>query len=286
MSTCDLSILIVHTFEKRLVRQTLRSLRRAAPKLVIEVIVIDNNPAAGMVDILRREFPEVRYVAMDKNRGFGSAMNAGIRIAKGTYTLIFNPDIIVAPGTLEALFAYMETNPHVGIVGPRLNNPDGTLQYSCYRFYEPMVPVYRRTPLGKTTRGAAAIDRFLMKDFDHAVSAEVDWLMGSALFTRSAALAEVGHFDDRFFMYLEDSDLCRRFWEAGHKVVYNPEVSMVHYHRRASGDGTLLQQLFSRLTREHIKSAIKYFRKYSGKENPRHAHGKLSPSSGDNTAKS
>lgn len=265
----DLSILIVHTFEKRLVRQTLRGIRRSAPRLRYEVVVIDNNPDAGMWEVLRRDFPEVRYVAMDANRGFGAAMNAGMQEARGKYVLVFNPDIIVSPGALESLHAFMETHPDVGIVGPRLQNPDGTLQHSCYRFHEPMTPVYRRTPLGRLPAGKAAIDRFLMADSDHRAIADVDWVMGSAMFTRRSALDEVGTFDDAIFMYFEDTDLCRRFWEKGYRVVYNPEVSMVHYHRRASGDGGLLRQLFSRMTRHHIRSALYYFRKHSGKPNPR-----------------
>lgn len=271
----DLSILIVHTYEKRLVRQTLRSLRRAAPKLECEVIVIDNNPLDDMAELLRREFPDVRYVVMETNHGFGSAMNAGIRVANGKYILVFNPDIVVAPGTLESLYAYMEAHPEVGMVGPRLNNPDGSLQYSCYRYHELLIPVYRRTPLGKLSFGRKAISAFLMEDFDHLAIAEVDWIMGSAMFTRREALEKAGAFDDRMFMYFEDTDLCRRFWQAGYKVVYNPEVSMVHYHRRASHDGTLLQQLFSRMTRHHIRSALYYFRKYWGQDNPRHARQRL-----------
>lgn len=265
----DLSILIVHTFEKRLVRQTLRGIRRSAPQLHYEVIVIDNNPDAGMLEVLKRDFPEVRYVAMDANRGFGAAMNEGIKEAQGKYVLVFNPDIIVSPGALEALYAFMESHPDVGVVGPKLQNPDGTLQYSCYRFHEPMTPVYRRTPLGRLPMGKAAINRFLMTDSSHDTIADVDWVMGSAMFTRRSALDEVGIFDDTIFMYFEDTDLCRRFWEKGYRVVYNPEVSMVHYHRRASGDGGLFRQLFSRMTRHHIRSAIYYFRKYSGKPNPR-----------------
>jgi GT2 family glycosyltransferase len=134
MSAPDVSVLIVHTFEHRLIRQTLRGLRRAAPRLHLEVLVIDNNPAAGVGGMLKREFPEARYFPKDKNKGFGSAMNVGIRAAKGKYVLIFNPDIIVAPEALEKLFAYMEANPEVGIVGPKLLNADGSLQYSCNRF--------------------------------------------------------------------------------------------------------------------------------------------------------
>lgn len=265
----DLSIIIVHTFEKRLVRQTLRSIRCAAPRLTYEIIVVDNNPRAGMADVMKMDFPEMTYVPMESNRGFGAAMNAGIAKAHGAYVLIFNPDIIVSPGSLEKLHAFMESNQDIGIVGPMLRNPDGSLQYSCYRFHEPMIPVYRRTPLGRFTFGKAAIERFLMADFDHAAQCDVDWVMGSAMFTRKSALDMVGGFDDAMFMYFEDTDLCRRFWERGYRVVYNPEVSMVHYHRRASGDGSLLSQLFSRMTRHHIRSALYYFRKYAGKPNPR-----------------
>lgn len=265
----DLSILIVHTFEKRLVRQTLRNIRRAAPRLSFEVIVIDNNTRAGIAQMLHEEFPQTQYVAMEKNCGFGSAMNMGIRHAKGKYILVFNPDIIVGAGGLETLHAFMEANPDVGIVAPRLENPDGTLQHSCYRFYEPMTPVYRRTPLGRLRTGKEAIARFLMEDIPHDTIQNVDWVMGSAMFTRRSALDDVGVFDEHIFMYLEDTDLCRRFWEKGHRVVYNPRVSMVHYHRRASGDGNLLRQLFAPMTRHHIRSAIYYFRKYAGKLNPR-----------------
>ena len=99
----ELSILIVHTFEQRLIRQTLRNLRRAVVRVPYEVIIIDNNPGAGIVRMLQREFPEVRYVPMDRNRGFGGAMNAGFAQAKGEYILIFNPDIIVMPGAIEEL---------------------------------------------------------------------------------------------------------------------------------------------------------------------------------------
>lgn len=268
MSVPDVSILIVHTFEQRLIRQTLRGIRRAAPQLHVEILIIDNNPAAGIFSMLQAEFPEVRYFAK-QNQGFGSAMNVGMEAAKGKYILVFNPDIIISAGALEKLHAYMEAHPEVGMVGPKLLNADGTLQYSCNRYHEPLVPVLRRTPLGRLPFGKRKVDHFLMKDISHAEIIEVDWLMGSSLFTRAEALRKVGYFDERFFMYFEDTDLCWRFWEAGYKVVYNPESVMVHYHRRASADGSLFKQLRSPLTWHHIRSAYKFFRKHSGQKNPR-----------------
>ncbi|MEK7183745.1 MAG: glycosyltransferase family 2 protein [Patescibacteria group bacterium] len=268
MSAPDVSILIVHTFERRLIRQTLRGLRRAAPQLHVEVLVIDNNPDVGLLEMLKKEFPEVKYFPK-RNEGFGSAMNVGMKHARGKYVLVFNPDIIISAGALEKLFYYMEANPQVGIVGPKLLNADGSLQYSCYRYPNPLVPVLRRTPLGRLPWALKILDRFLMKDVSHDQTIEVDWIMGSAMFTRAEALAKTGSFDERFFMYLEDTDLCWRFWEAGYKVVYYPEAVMVHYHRRASADGSIFQQLRSPLTWRHIQSAYKFFRKHSGQPNPR-----------------
>lgn len=268
----DLSILIVHTYELKTLRQTLRGIRRAAPQLNLEIIVIDNNPAAGLRDLLKSQFQEVRYIKNDKNLGFGGAMNVGIRASKGEYVLVFNPDIIVQPGSLEELKRFMDDSPDVGIVGPRLMNPDNTLQHSCYRLPTAMLPAYRRTPLGKLPRGRRAVERYLMTHDDHSQTMDVDALIGAALFTRRSALEKVGLFDERFFLYYEDNDLCRRFWENDYRVVYHPDAQMVHYHKRASGQGNLVQQLLSKFAWIHMHSFWKYLMKYRGAENPREVY--------------
>lgn len=265
----DVSILIVHTFERQLIRQTLRGLRRAAPRVSYEVIVIDNNPPAGMLQTLRQEFPDVRYIPNEHNVGFGAAMNRGIEQARGRYILIFNPDIIVGPGSLEEMVSYMDANSQIGVCGPQLLNPDGTLQHSCYRLPTLMLPIYRRTPLGLLARGRAVVEDYLMVHDDHHETMEVDSLIGAALFCRAEVLKSIGMFDERFFMYYEDNDLCRRFWESGHQVVYHPKAQMVHYHRRASADGGLLAQLFSKFAWIQIASFVKYYRKYYHLPNPR-----------------
>ena len=265
----DVSIVIVHTFEKALVRQTLRGIRRAAPTISYEVIIVDNNPAAGMKEVLDREFPETKYIPLSRNKGFGAVMNEGIRIAQGRYVLIFNPDIIVSPGSLEELVSFMDAHPEIGVVGPQLLNPDGTLQYSCYRIPTPLFPVYRRTPLGLLPHGKRQVENCLMVHDDHSETMDVDSLIGAALFCRAPRLKEVGMFDEQFFMYYEDNDLCRRFWEAGDRVVYHPAAKMTHYHRRASADGNLFAQLLSRYTWIQMASFVKYALKYKGRPNPR-----------------
>ena len=269
-ANADLSIIIVHTYEKDQLRQTLRSIRRAAPKLHLEIIIVDNNPAALLYeDVLKPEFPEARYIPLKANGGFGAGMNHGIRVASGRYVLIFNPDLVVQPGSLEALVTFMDAHKDVGICGPRLTNPDGTLQYSCYRLPTALLPVYRRTPLGKTRRGKQEVDDYLMKDFDHMSERDVDALIGAALCVRRELFQTVGLFDEQFFMYYEDNDLCRRFWEHGYRVVYLPSSLMMHYHRRASADGGIWRQLTSRFAWIQMASFLKYRKKYRDKPNPR-----------------
>lgn len=265
----DISIIIVHTYEKQLLRQTLKGIYRAAPQVSFEIVIVDNNPSAGLQAVLEAEFPEVRHIPLPHNVGFGSAMNHGIRAAAGRYVLVFNPDIVVRPGSLEELTRYMDAHPDVGIVGPRLHNPDGSLQHSCYRIPTLLTPAYRRTPLGRLPAGKRDLSDYLMLEESHEETMDVDSLIGAALFTRHKMLEEVGLFDERFFMYYEDNDLCRRFWEHGYRVVYHPEAVMMHYHRRASADGSFFQQIRSRFAWIQIHSALKFFWKYRKKANPR-----------------
>ncbi|MEK7557010.1 MAG: glycosyltransferase family 2 protein, partial [Patescibacteria group bacterium] len=117
--------------------------------------------------------------------------------------------------------------------------------------------------------GQRELNRFVMEDFDRSEVRDVDWLQGSCMMARSRAVQEVGVMDERFFMYFEDVDWCRRFWEAGWRVSYVPEGQLSHFHQRSSEKGSLLGILFNWATREHIKSAIKYFLKYRGKKLPR-----------------
>lgn len=262
MSSVNLSILIVYMDGARLVRQTLRNLRRIAPTTSFEIIVIDNNAKTGFGQILRKEFPEIRYIPMERNVGFGAGMNAGIAAAKGEKILIFNPDLAPEPGSLDAMLARFDADPTIGILAPQLVNPDGSLQYSVFADPTLLIPALRRTFFGKLTWGKRHLEVFQLRDRDHDVEQDVDWAMGSALLARKEDLLALEGFDEQFFMYYEDADLCRRMRKMGKRVVYFPSARMVHYHRRASADGSLLQQLVNPLTWQHIRSAIVYAKKY------------------------
>lgn len=235
----------------------------------VEIIVVDNDSQDDSVHLLRSDFPEVTVLETGKNLGLAGGVNVGLRAAKGQYYLILNPDIIAPLGSLSALLRYMEKNQRVGLAGGKLLSPNGDLQQSCARFYRPMTIVYRRTPLSKTSWGKQELDRFMMSDYDRQTAQAVDWLQGSCMMARARAVQQVGLWDERFFLYFEDVDWCRRFWEAGSRVAYVPDAQFSHFHQRRSDRGSLFGIISNWATREHIKSAAKYFWKYRGKLLPR-----------------
>ena len=234
--------------------------------LQVRVVVVDNASREPIAAYLAENFPQVLYVPMPENKGFGAGQNAGIRAVSAKYYFLLNPDTVFATGArvIEKLYAWMEAHPKVGMIGPKLLNVDGSLQYSCYRFPRFWSQPLRRLGFEKKYPSIARqVQEFLMKDFDHERSMPVDWIMGSAMFARAVALQKVGSFDERFFMYFEDCDWCRRFWETGWPVYYVHDIAITHGHRRASASIPGLKAvLLNPLTRIHIKSWLKYFWKW------------------------
>ncbi len=264
----DLSIIIVNYKEPGFLKQCLKGIRQAQPQLTYEVIVVDNASGDRSLPMVREHFPEVILLPQKKNLGFPVGNNVGVRRSRGRYVLLLNPDIAVFKGVLEQLVAYLDEHPDVGIVAPKLLNPDQSVQTSCYRFPTPMVPILRRTPLGRLPFAKKILRHYLMLDWDHNDDRLVGWVLGSCMLVRRTAFEQVGLMDERFFMYFEDVDWCRRFWEHGWKVVYRSSTSMVHYHQRMSAESPGLNGVFQKLTRIHIQSGLKYFRKYFRKPLP------------------
>lgn len=262
-----LSIITVNYKSWPLTRALLESLQADALPENTEIIVVDNNSQDNSVEILRSDFPDITVIANPQNVGLAAGVNTAIKQAKGEYYLILNPDMIALPGAVAALVNFMDSNTDVGMAGGKLLSPNGQLQYSCYRFYTLPIIFYRRSFLGKTKTGRAAVSQFLMKDFDHASARDVDWLMGACLIVRANTVKEIGGMDERYFMYFEDVDWCRRIWDAGLRVAYVPDAVFSHFHQRSSERG-LLSFFSNRPTREHILSALKYFWKYRGQALP------------------
>ncbi len=265
----DLSIIIVNYKNKNKLSACLSSIIRADIKdLIYEIILVENNSGEDLSDLVNLS-PNIRLIVSDKNLGMGGGNNLGIKSAQGEYVLILNPDTSIQNQAVSVLFNYLKNNPRVGIVGPKLLNPDKSLQYSCSRYPEFYMPFLRRTFLGRYFK--VNRDNFQMRDSDHDIIQEVDWLMGSALmFKKSIALADgkiwEPRFDEYYFMYFEDTDLCRQAHANKLRVVYNPEAVLIHDHARESAKYPWYKAVFiDPLARHHIASWLKYFLKWGFK---------------------
>ncbi|MBN1953663.1 MAG: glycosyltransferase family 2 protein [Anaerolineae bacterium] len=248
----DLSIVIVNWNVRDLLRSCLRSI---APG--VEVIVVDNASTDGSAGMVRCEFPSVRLVANDENRGFSAANNQGIALARGRYVLLLNPDAEVLGDALDAMVAFADENPDVGVVGPQLLNPDRSVQSSRRRFPTLMTAFFESTWL-QPCAPRCLLRRYYVADRPDDVVQDVDWVDGAALMARREAIDEVGGLDEGFFMYSEELDWCYRFRAAGWRVVYFPAAHVVHYRGKSSEQVVVARHI-------HFQtSKVRYFSKHHG----------------------
>lgn len=259
--TLDVTVSIVNWNTRDYLRQCLTSVFEQDGQLSLEVNVVDNASADGSAEMVRSEFGNrVKLIAMPQNVGFAAAQNQSIRQARGRYVFLLNPDsYLVAPDALRKMVEFMDANRDIGFLGPKVLNPDGTLQYSARRFPTMLAAGFRHTLLGRLFPNNAFVRRYLMTDWAHDRIADVDWLSGSALLARKEMIDQIGLLDERFYMYLEDVDWCRRAHEAGWRVVYFPDVSVVHKIGGASDQNPV------EMIKEHHRSMLRYFLKYNSK---------------------
>ncbi|MGE5425776.1 MAG: glycosyltransferase family 2 protein [Bacillota bacterium] len=265
----ELSVIIVNYKSKEKLANCLRSLALSDLKgIEYEVLVVENSSGDDLSDLLAA-YPEVRLFESPSNLGMGGGNNLGIGKTAGEYILIANPDIVFSPSSIRELLDFIRRHPEAAIVGPKLLNTNGTLQYSCARFPGFFVPFLRRTFIGRYL--PKAVDRYLMKDEGHDRTAAVDWIMGACLLVRRGELFEDGKlFDERFFMYFEDVDICRRAREKGKYTIYLSETAVTHDHQRESARLPWYQAILKdKLAREHISSWWKYFIKWGLKAAPK-----------------
>ena len=228
MPDFDLSVTICSWNTLEDTRACLQSLSAVRDEADFEVIVVDNNSRDGSADMVAGEFPWVRLFRMDKNLGFTGGHNLALRERKGWHAFLLNSDAKVHPGALRTLLEYVAAHPDSGMLGPKLLNPDGTLQFSCRRFPNPIAAMFRNTFLGRLFPKNRFTREYLMLDWDHDKQREVDWVSGAAFLANGAMIDKIGTFDDAFFMYCEDVDWCWRAWKAGFRVVYVPQAVVTH----------------------------------------------------------
>jgi N-acetylglucosaminyl-diphospho-decaprenol L-rhamnosyltransferase len=257
----QLSVIVVNWNVRDMLRECLRSVEAELAGLApdeSEVVVVDNASTDGSVDMLRAEFPAIQLLANHENVGFGAANNQGLTRAAGRYVLFLNPDTKVRPAALQRLLAFIDQRPQVACVGPRLLNPDGSTQASRRSFPGVGTAFVESTILQRYMAGLASLRRFYRGDHPDDQPQQVDWLVGACLLVRRAALDDVGVFDERFFMYSEEMDLCYRLRQAGYEVWYVPGAEVVHHEAASSS-----QDLFRRNVNFH-ESRYRFFRKHHG----------------------
>lgn len=255
-----LSIIILNYKSKELVKQCLKNIVNLNLPIQHEIIVVDNNSEDGIQDMLREHFPIVRFIQTGQNRGMGAGNNAGMRQARGEYVLILNPDVVVLENSIERLLNFIDRNEKIGCVAPKLLYPNREYQQSRYRFPTFLMPIYIRT--GMRRWGKKYLDTYFMNDVFMNEPHQIDWARGSALMASKNVLDKIGGFDEKYFMYLEDTDLCRTMWQAGHEIWYVPQAEMIHYYFRESGGSQWLRDLSKKLAWIHILSWFKYFAKW------------------------
>ncbi len=259
----DLSIVILSWNVRDLLRQCLESVASGRPlstnhpPLTTEIIVVDNASSDGSVEMVHTEFPEVRLIANQTNRGYTGGNNDGIAVAVGRYVMILNPDTRVLADALAAMAAYADARPDVGVVGPQLLNPDGSVQSSRRRFPTLTTGLFESTWL-QPLAPRDVLRRYYMLDQPDDAIQEVDWLFGACFLVRREVIQQVGALDEDFFMYSEEMDWCRRIQQAGWKVVYLPTAQVIHYGGKSSDQVAAQRHIYFQT------SKVRYFRKHHG----------------------
>lgn len=226
-ATGKVSIVIANWNTRDLLRACLQSLPERAGELAVEVLVTDNGSSDGSAEMVVTEFPHVHLIRNADNRGFVQANNQGLRAATGDYLFMLNSDAELRPGVIEALVAAVDRDPQVGAAAPRLVYPDGSPQSSVQRFPRLVDWVM---PAAVQHRRELAFDRALKLDRP----ATVDWIVGAALLFRRDVLERVGPLDERYFMWLDDIDWCRKVRAAGLRCVFEPAVAVVHHKAKST----------------------------------------------------
>jgi N-acetylglucosaminyl-diphospho-decaprenol L-rhamnosyltransferase len=216
----DVSVSLVNTNSRELLLACLESLQGEP----VEIVVLDNASEDGSAAAVRERFPDVRVIEQHHRAGFGANHNTVIRATTGRYVFVLNEDTTSEDWGFDRMVAHLDASPRVAALGPRLVYPDGRSQASAWRFPSP----------GAAALGLLTLGRVGIVQSGGDETRDVDWAMAAALLLRREALDEVGIFDEEFFIYSEETDLCRRLRQAGWRTQYFPDVTVVHHESQFS----------------------------------------------------
>ncbi|HWE81796.1 MAG TPA: glycosyltransferase family 2 protein [Gaiellaceae bacterium] len=251
-SASQVDIVVVSYNTHDLLRGCLESLASEPSR---SIRVVDSGSSDRSAELVEREFPSVELLTVP-NRGFGAAANRGIAAGDAAYVLLLNADTSCRPGAVDSLARYLAARPAVGLVGPRLVDPDGTLQPSCFRFLTPAAAAVTMTGLSATTARLPVVRRAHPPSWSHDRPRRADWVKGAAIMFRREALTETGGFDESFFMYGEELDLCYRLRRQGWESHFTPSATVVHVDGASSGGDR------ARIDVQVYASLMRFYRKH------------------------
>ncbi|HEX7400770.1 MAG TPA: glycosyltransferase family 2 protein [candidate division Zixibacteria bacterium] len=253
----DFSIILVSYNVKDLLKRCLNSIFDFQKELKFEVVIIDNHSEDQSPRMLKDEFPNVNLIENHKNRGFSAACNQGIKHSRGRYVFLLNPDTEFTPGGISGMIRFMDSNPHIGICGPKMVDPEGNLQFSARSFPSYLTAISSsQSILNRFFPDNPLSRKYLLKDLNRNQSKEVDWVSGSGFLTRREVLEKIGFLDERFFMYVEDVDFCFRAKQAGFSVHYFPDSAIIHHIGKST------RRKKTKMLVEHHRSMYLFYKKH------------------------
>ncbi len=256
-SPVQLSIVTVSWNVGSLLQRALQSIKRTwRNDKELEIVVVDNGSVDETLAMVKSHYPDVQLIANHHNTGFTGGNNQGIRASCGEFILLLNPDTEIKNGALQHMMNYLKRHPDVGLVGPKLLNPDGTIQSSRRRF--PSIPIlFLESTWLQSLAPRRMLARYYMQDRPDNKTQQVDWVTGAAMMTRRSVIESVGYLDESFFMYSEELDWCKRIKAAGWDIVYLPDAQIVHHEGKSSEQVVPARHIYFQSSKVHY--AEKYY---------------------------
>ena len=250
----DLTICIATWNAADLLYDCLHSIYTNVDHISYSIIVADNGSKDGTPELMGKDFPGVDYIRNPHNRGVAKARNQCLRKADSKYALVLDVDTLIHPDSLEGMLAFMDKHTSVGICGPKLLNPDGSIQLSCRTFQTPLTILFRGSFLGRMFPNSKILAKHLMSQWSHDALQSVDWLMGACHMIRTEAMEHIGLLDEKFMYLYEDVEYCWRARKFGWDVYYLPQYEITHIYQRKSAASLNI------MTLKHFHSIMRFMK--------------------------
>lgn len=252
----DIAVAVVNYNTRDDLRHCLGSVRAESPSELAELLVVDNGSTDGSPEMVAGEFPGVRLYVDRRNPGYGTAVNRAVAETSAPFVLLLNSDTHLQPGALAALRAHLEEHPRAGLVGPRLLNPDGSLQPSCYSYPGPLSTLLAEGQAKYFIRLVPGLRRHYLRTWAHDRVRRVPWVLGAAIAIRRSSFEDVGGFAEEYFMYFEEVDFCYRLNQAGREVHFTPAAEVVHT------GGASTDRLRADMRVQYYRSLLQFYRRH------------------------